>query len=108
MGTLTIPEFNDYLRTKKPTVIIYDDENNSEYKRGYVRHAVCQPSYISLIFNHICTYNRAVILKSGSGYIRLNNIEKIDLKLTASPLGEIATLYCKNEDYSTAYTLIIR
>ncbi len=108
MYTSTIAEFSNYLRAKMPTTIIYDDENNSKYKRGYNRHRICQPSYISLKFNRIFTESNTVILQCGGGYIRLSNVEKIQLDIDGCALGDIATIYCNNKEYITAYTLVIR
>ena len=108
MECITLAEFNDYLRAKQPKTIIYNDDNNSEYKSKYERYRVLQPSYISLVFNNIYIDYNTVILKMRSGYIRLNDVEKVYLNFNASVLGDVATLYCKNKDYKVAYTLIIR
>lgn len=108
MCTSTIAEFNDYIRAKTPTTIIYDDENNGEYKRGYNGYKICQPSYISLKFNRIFTDCNSVILQGNSGYIRFSSVEKIQLDIDGCALGDIATIYCNNKEYITAYTLVIR
>ena len=111
MDVLNIVEFNNYIKRKRPQVIIYDDENNSDYIQGAECrcYSITQPLRMSLTFdNMLIAQNPNIIHLSGKcGTIAFNYVQKISLDSNCL-LGDIITLYCQVGKNTTAYTLIIR
>ena len=71
METVSFIEFRDYIERKNPKVIIYNDENNSDYMQGVKRRCydISEPLRICLSFSKILVYfnPNIVHLKSNSG-----------------------------------------
>ncbi len=111
MDTLNIAEFSDYIKQKKPTAIIYDDENNSDYMQNIRRrsYTITQPLHISLTFSNICVLcnPNQVHLSSITGTMLFRYIKYVTVDNDCL-LGDIVTLYCETEKEKSAYTLIIR
>lgn len=112
METVSFIEFRDYIEKKKPTVIIYNDENNSDYMQGNKRRCydISESLRICLSFSKIlvCFNPNIVHLNSNSGTMTFNSVQKVRLDLNNNMLGDIITLYCGTKENITAYTLIVR
>ncbi len=111
MEIVSFLEFRDYVEKKNPTVIIYDDGNNSNYIRGAKRrcYSITEPLRMDLTFDSVLMLMNPniVLLKSNSGTMRFNFVRKISIDNDCL-LGDVVTLFCTTEDGTTAYTLIIR
>lgn len=112
LKTVSFIDFRDYIEKKNPTVIIYDDENNSNYIKGVKRryYDMSEPLKMCLSFSEILIYfnPNIVYLRSNSGTMTFCNVQKVRLNLDNCALGDIITLYCGTNGNITAYTLIIR
>lgn len=111
METVSFIKFRDYIEKKNPTVIIYNDENNSNYIQGVKRRCydVLEPLRICLSFSKIivCFNPNIVHLKSNSGTMTFNSVQKVQIDFN-NILGDIVTLYCGTSRNIIAYTLIVR
>lgn len=112
METVSFIKFKTYIEKKKPTVIIYNDENNSDYMQGTERrcYSIAQPLHMCLTFNDIliATNPNIVQLQSKSGKMRFNYIHRVSVDTSGSLLGDVVTLYCNADEKTKAYTLVIR
>lgn len=100
---LNLSSFRDYINNNRPSVILYDDENNRE-QRPY------NTLTMSLAFESVNIYfnPNTVTLKGNSGVMRFYNVIGAKIEAAGCLLGDIITLYCSIGNYRTTYTLIMR
>lgn len=109
MKTLTLADFDRYIKDKKPTLFIYNNRETRNKKGWYELFSFEEPLFLSLTFDSIsvCCYHpsiRTINLKGKSGQMQLSCIEKINVIENDTMLGDTVIIHTK----TNAYTLVIR
>ncbi len=112
MKTLTLAEFDRYIKEKKPTLFIYNNREIRNTKGWYELLSFEEPLFLSLTFDSIsiCYHPsiNTVNLKGKSGQMQLSCIEKINVKENDTMLGDTVIIHTKTETATKTYTIIMR
>lgn len=100
---LNLSSFRDYINNNRPSVILYDDENNWEQQPYNALTMSLAFESVNIGFNP-----NTVTLKGDNGIIRFNFVRGVKIEAAGCVLGDIITLYCSIGNYRTTYTLIMR
>lgn len=107
----SLSSFRDYCKINHPTIIIYNDENNTKYTPTYPqRGTIYDPLKMCLTFESIDVFfnPNTVILKGYNGIMCFHYVIGVNIEMTGNPLGDIVTLYCSNNKVKASYVFIMR
>lgn len=114
MKTMTLANFDDYIKEKKPTVFIYDDNNNRDKEGYYYPHS--EALFLSLTFENIKIYHHpnAITFKGKDRLMQLSYIDNIIIKENDTLLGDTVIIHTKRifktitETETDTFTFIMR
>ena len=111
MKTLTLADFDRYIKEKKPTLFVYDDKNNRNRSGRF--NPLYEPLFLSLTFDSIKVYHNHPCIKKidligKDGRMCISFVDKIKVIENNSLLGDTVIIYSRANKTTTTYKIIIR